>query len=238
MNFQEFEHKLNITGKTLSITRKNDVEPYCPIKSGCTISVLNNAMAGETIRLSEGVLSCPGAGRGFGFSDAPMEIPGGFGHFASYGAGEGFPPGLRLMRDPELAEQSASAQPKGVMKGFSIIEIKPFEESDSPDLVTVMANSSQLSALNLLFHFRRLGDDLTIFPTGSGCFSLFRLPFSRLDSNNPRAIIGNADISSRPHFGADTLFFTVPGTVFREMLSDADESFLATSSWEKIRQKM
>ncbi|MDR1621197.1 MAG: DUF169 domain-containing protein, partial [Synergistaceae bacterium] len=129
MDFREFARELGIVGKVLSITRKNGVKTYCPVTKGCALRVLNDAMAGETVCLSEDVVPCNGGKYGFGFSDASMRVPGGYGHFISYGAGEGFPAGMRLKCDPELAERDALAKPKGVMDGYSAIEIKPFEES-------------------------------------------------------------------------------------------------------------
>jgi muramoyltetrapeptide carboxypeptidase LdcA involved in peptidoglycan recycling len=104
--------------------------------------------------------------------------------------------------------------------------------------VTIAATPDSLSALNLLFHFRRLGDDLTFFPSGSGCASIFRLPFGELAKDNPRAVIGNADVSSRPFFDANTLFFTVAGEIFETMLQDTDKSFLAASAWKKLKERV
>ena len=238
MEFKKFAAELRITGKVLSITRTNGGQAYCPGNENCAFLALNYALQGEVIRLSEDTVRCFGGKGGFGFNDGGMAVPGGYGHFISHGAGEGSPPGMRLKQNPEIAEQGALLSPKGVMNGYSIIEIKPFEESDEPDIVTVLATPDQLSALNLLYHFQKIESDLTFFPTGSGCSSVFRLPFAELRSENPRAVIGNADISSRPGYPADSLFFTVPGEAFRQMLCDADESFLIARAWEKLKGRM
>jgi len=237
MDFIEFAAELGITGKVLSIKR-TDGEAYCPGSGNCTFLALNYAFRGETIRLSEETVRCFGGKGGFGFSDGPMQVPGGYGHFVSSGAGEGAPPGMRLKITPELAEQGALATPRDVMDGKSIIEIKPYEESDEPDLVTVLATPDQISALNLLFNFRKTENDATYFPAGSGCSSVFRMPFSELRKENPRAVIGNADVSSRPGFPADALFFTVSGDMFKQMLGDADESFLIASAWSKLKDRI
>jgi len=238
MEFVKFAAELGITGKVLSIKRTNGVQAYCPGTENCALLSLNNALKGETIRLSADAVRCFGGKSGFGFVDGPMNVPGGYGHFISYGAGEGAPPGMRLKQSPELAGQWALASPQDVMNGNSIIEIKPFEESDKPDLVTILSAPDQLSALNILFNFRKAEDDATYFPMGSGCSSVFRLPFAELRSESPRAVIGNADISSRIGFPADSFFFTVSGEAFRQMLDDADESFLAAHAWKKLKKRM
>ena len=237
MKYVLFAAELGLTGKVLSIKRKNGVQAYNPGTESCAFLALNHALQGETIRLSADTVRCFGGKGGFGFADGAMDVPGGYGHFLSYGAGEGAPPGMRLKQSPELAERGALASPQNVMDGYSVIEIKPFEESDGPDLVTALSTPDQLSALNLLFHFRKVEHDLTYFPAGSGCSSVFRLPFAELRSENPRAVIGNADVSSRPGFPADALFFTVSGDIFKQMLSDADESFLIAGAWKKLRSR-
>ena len=238
MNFIEFAAELGIAGKVLSITRTNGGSVFCPGSERCALLVLNNAFQGETIRLSAETIRCFGGKSGFGFVDGLMEVPGGYGHFISSGAGEGAPPGMHLKQSPELAEQGALASPQNVMNGKSVIEIKGFKESDEPDLVTILSTPDQLSALNLLFHFRKTENDLTYFPAGSGCASVFRLPFAELRSVNPRAVIGNADVSSRPGFPADSFFFTVSGEAFKQMLSDADESFLIAPAWKKLKERV
>jgi len=237
MNFLAFAKELNITGKVLSITRKKTGEAYNPIKEGCALRSLHYAFNGETIRLSEDTIACRGGKLGFGFSNE-MHVPGGYEHFVSYGAGEGFPPGMRLKRNPEIAGQGAVNTPNNVMDGYSLIEIKPFQESDEPELVAILANPDQLSALNMLFHFGKTDNDVTFFPAGSGCSTVFLLPFAELRKQEPRAVIGNADITVRNNFPADTLFFTVSGKAFQEMLQDADGSFLITPAWDKLKERL
>ena len=238
MNYREFADELGIAGKVLSIKRTNAGHVNCPGNERCTFLVLNRAFQGETVRLTAETVGCFGGKSGFGFVDGLMKVPGGYGNFISSGAGEGFPTGMRLKCTPQLAEHSALAAPQEVMEGFSVIEIKGYEDSDDPDLVTILSNPDQLSALNLLFHYSRQESDHTFFPNGSGCSSVFRLPFAELRSENPRAVIGNADISSRPGFAADTLFFTVSGEAFRQMLSDADESFITLPTWKKLKDRL
>ena len=145
---------------------------------------------------------------------------------------------MRLKRNPAIAGQGNTNTPKNVMDGYSHMEIKPFQESDEPELVTILVNADQLSALNMLFHFGRTDNDITFFPAGSGCSTIFLLPFAELRKKEPRAVIGNADITVRTNFEADTLFFTVSGKAFKEMLQDADESFLITPAWDKLKERL
>lgn len=238
MEFVQFAAELGIAGRVLAIRRVDEGQPINPCTENCAFLALNNALQGETVLLSEEMVRCFGGKGGFGFSDAAMDVPGGYGHFVSAGAGEGAPLGMRLKQSPELADLGALASPQGVMGGKSMIEIKPYSEPDASDLVTILATPDQLSALNLLFQYRKVESDAVFFPAGSGCSSVFRLPFAELGKEKPRAVIGNADVSSRPGFPADTLFFTVSGEAFQEMLHDAGESFLIAGAWKKLRERV
>lgn len=46
------------------------------------------------------------------------------------------------------------------------------------------------------------------------------------------------DVSARPYVKKDDLTFAMPMSKFRRMAEYMDESFLITSSWEKVRKRM
>lgn len=46
------------------------------------------------------------------------------------------------------------------------------------------------------------------------------------------------DVSARPCVASNELTFTVPWPKFLRMLDNADESFLLTGSWEKMRARI
>ncbi|MCL1802628.1 MAG: DUF169 domain-containing protein [Eubacteriaceae bacterium] len=236
MNFNEFAQELGIEGKAMSITRIHEAEPNAPYKEGCAFRSLKHAMEGEQICLSEEDIKCFGGKIGFGFSDGPMQVPGGYGSFVSYGAGEGFPAGMRLKKTPELAEQGSEDIPKSTMEGYKYIQIKPYEEGDSPDLVTICANPTQLSALTLLYGYRLPGNDNAVMLSGSACSSVFQMAFAEQKKDAPKAVIGNTDVSVRQNFDSGTFFFTVSGEAFANMLEDAGESFLIAAAWKRLKE--
>lgn len=238
MNFHDFTQLLKLQDKVLSITRTNTPELASEIKGGCTIKAINHALKGETIIFSPENAPCKGSATGFGFTDGLPPIPGGFGNFIAQGKGEGFPPGERLKCSPEIAEQMLLSQPQNVMEGFSTVELKPYEETDAADTVTILANADQLSALITLYNYRKSSYDKVIAPMSSGCASIFRIPFGELKNDEPRAVISNVDIFSRPHFDKDSFFFTVSNGDFVNMLNDADDSFLITKIWKNIENRI
>ncbi len=235
---RELAHELNLKNDFLSIKRLVSADGPAYAEKGCSLRLLQRALNGETLIFTQTNLSCRGAAAGFGFADGIPNMPGGFGHFIAQGRGEGFPPGERVKCSPELGEAMLLSQPQGVMDGFGSIRIKSYDPADEADTVTALVNMDQLSALIHVFCFRKVAYDSVFACMTSGCASVFRVPFGELRSASPRAVIGNVDVFSRPHFGADTAFFTVSGKDFEVMLADADESMLAAPIWKGVKARL
>ena len=207
-------------------------------EKGCTLELLGRAFLGETLYFSGDNVTCPGAAVNFGFKDGLPNIPGGFGHFVSHGRGEGFPPGERVKCSPEIGEKMLLGQPQDVMDGYNAIRVKRYEPEDDADTVTALVTADQLSTLIHIFCYRKAGYDNVIAPMVSGCASIFRIPLGELKREEPRAVIGNIDVFSRPHFAPETLFFTVSGRDFSQMLTDAGDSVLASKIWEGVEERL
>lgn len=238
MKYEELIKLLKLENKVISVTRINDTKAVDVKKGGCSLRVLKKVFDGENLIFNSDNMSCGGAKAGYGFSDEIPNIPGGFGNFISTGAGEGFPPGEKIKCSIPVAEQMLTKQPKDVMDGNTSILAKPYESNDTPDLVMILANPDQLSALIHLFNFRKADYDNVIMPMVSGCASLFRIPFGELKRENPRAIVGNVDIFSRPHFDKDRFFFIISAKDFENILIDADDSFLFAPIWNGIKKRL
>lgn len=236
--------ELNLPFPFVSITRKklSDQEigalPEFPVKSGCTMRALKDAFDGRGFVLTEERCSCRGARSGFGFYDGILDMPGGFELFLTCGAGAGYPPGERLKASPEVVRAMISSQPKEVLPPYNALEFKPFEGEDKPDLITVLVNADQLSVFATLYSYRSGTFDNVIMPMCSGCGSIFRIPMGEARTGNPRAVIGNSDINSRFFFDPPTLFFTVTGERFREMLADAEESFIFAPVFKGVKKRL
>ena len=237
-NSGELADALNMAHGFISIKRTSTDNPDVFTEKGCVLALLGRAFAGETLCFSGENLTCHGAAVNFGFRDGLPDIPGGFGYFLSHGRGEGFPPGERVKHSPEIGEGMLLGQPQDVMAGYNAICVKPHEPGDNADTVTALATPDQLSALIHMFCFRKTGYDDVIAPVVSGCASVFRIPFGELKRDEPRAVIGNIDVFSRPHFAPDTFFFTVPGKDFEQMLEDAENSVLSAQIWKKLEKRM
>lgn len=239
MEYKAFIQKLALEEKGIAITRIHAPKEVKKLNPGCALASMKQAMQGERIVITMSNSGCGGSHSGFGLCDDLPNIPGGFGHFLSYGRGEGFPPGERVKVDPETAEAMLKGLPQQVNGGFDGIEYCPYEMADAPDLVSFLVNPDQLSALIHIFCFKKSAYDNVIMPMTSGCASVVRIPLGEMEKGDEaRAVVGNVDIFSRPHFPKDTFFFTVPAYAFKEMLQNADESVLASPIWNGVKKRL
>lgn len=205
---------------------------------GCSLTALKAAANGETIYISADTPSCPGMKSGMGFTDRP-NMPGGIEYFLSCGRGEGFPKGERLKKTPEVAKSYYEGLPTGVMNKKYIV-FRPLEESnkDEAALVTFIVNPDQLSALVTLHAYESNILDTAYMPMSSGCSTIVRLPLAEMRQENPRAIIGLADIWARPLLGADKLAFTVSIMDYERMESYASDCFFQVETWKGVKERL
>lgn len=238
MSYIKLIDELKLNNRVFAVTRVKEeiIENIKPV--GCVYRGFNKLMEEETVYLSQQNIGCKGGLVGIGIKDGLPDTPGGIGYFISHGRGEGFPPGERLRCSPEVAEEMLLNQPIDVMDGFDAIKLEPYKEGTKCDTVTMLATPDQLSALVILFNFRKSGYDTVILPAVSGCSMIFRIPFAELKSENPRGVVGNTDIFSRPHLSKDLLTFTVSANDFKNMIEDIEESFVNAKIWNGIKKRL
>ena len=236
---KDLENELNLKYKTIGVRLANACDDDCKQDfKHCVLEALNLVTHGEKIVIHIDNLKCNGAKTGCGFVDGVPNIVGGFGNFISNGAGEGFPSGERLKASPRIAEAMITSQHQNVLDGNEYLILKPYEEDDEADIVIFFVNADQLSALTFLFNYEKGGFDTIIAPAVSGCASVFRIPVGESKFLAPRAVIGNLDIFSRPHFDADVVSFAVSHSDYLNMLKNADECFFRTNAWAKIKSRL
>lgn len=239
MDYRDFTGRLKLDGRVVGITRGTPPAPPPKLSEACTLAALNRALQGETVWVTMDNGVCHGSATGMGLTDEAPPVPGGFGYFLSCGRGAGFPVGERVKLTPELGEAMLQNQPKDVMGGHSAVRLAPYETGGEYDTVTVLANPDQLSVLVTLFTMDTAAYDNVILPMSSGCASVFRIPFGELKRGSAaRAVVGNVDVFSRPHFPQDTFFFTVPAAAFARMLRQAEQSILVAPVWRGVEKRL
>jgi uncharacterized protein (DUF169 family) len=212
--------------------------------SGCVAAMLRTAARGRTVVFDRKTSGCPGGGTGLGFGNCYTGFPierllstGGKAELASgrtYDMGEG----ERFFESPEAAARWAEALPYREVPTEYIV-CRPLDqvaEEEAVSLVLMLVNPDQLSALVTLAGFRRGTIDATVSLWGAACQSIL-FAHAQAESDNPRGVIGFFDISQRSRIEKEFLSYTMPYSLYLEMESSVDDSFLGTTIWDKLRKR-
>jgi uncharacterized protein (DUF169 family) len=235
-------------------------------KWGCVLWLLAGAANGKIAVFDEKTYGCWGAGVGLGFGNQYLNFPGGvecFCRFLSDGNDkwdkgqavakqleahvgkeflEEFQHGEGYMKNPELAEDFVENMPITEIPAKYVI-FKPLIDIDpaneQPQLIVLLANPEQLSALIVLSNYYRKGNENTISPFAAACQQIGIFPYYEAKSDNPRAVIGLTDISARNNLkkllDRNILSFAAPYKMFMEMEDNVEGSFLQRHTWKSLQ---
>ncbi len=221
---------------------------------GCVISMLNVAAKGRMVVFDRQTYGCIGGGAGLGFGNTYVNFPGGIEYFLSTGnkvfceseigkKAVVYSPrlvqGEKYKKTPEHAKSFIDALPYYDVPNEFVV-FKPIEKllpEDKPEVIIFLVNPDQLSGLVVLANYARHGSENVTVPWGAGCHSICIIPFNEGKSPNPRGVIGLMDISARKHIEKDILSFSVPYSLYLEMESNVEASFLTTDQWLTISER-
>jgi hypothetical protein len=228
--------------------------------------LLMDAFRNESvIAYSPETVHCPGSAQAFGFPESAfLNYPGGPFSMARLLTSQGnkdcqegrlaieelrqagaskdvmeeFSNGEGFKKNLDLTLQTYGSMPR-VPENQGYVIIKPLKLLENPpELVIFLADALALSALMFLANYARPDALNVIFPFSSGCWSISGFPFTEIDSPQPRAVVGLADISARVAMkrllGKNYLSFTMPWKLYTEMEENAEESFLTRPAWGQL----
>lgn len=205
-----------------------------PRDRGCFIAALGRARGGETVYFTKETVGCPGGGYYLGFCEARPEID----YFVSTGI-PGQLEGERYKQSPELVrafrEQHRPPPAPAPYAVFSPVSCLP--ENQMPLVIICFAAPDELAGLVGLAGYGRAADAV-IVPFGSGCSTMVSQPLLEAQHSPPRACLGLFDPSARPCVAAEDLSFAAPLALWQEMLGNAEESFLSTPTWARLRKRI
>ncbi len=148
--------------------------------------------------------------------------------------------GERYAPTPEAAESFFKAvDPLPAPRRYCVIEpVDRFSEEDPPEAVVFFARPEAMSGLFYLVFFLTGDIDGVRTPFGPGCSYLVTWPLRYLAEGRRCAVMGGLDPSCRKFLKTDEMTFTVPWSLYREMLDRWPGSFLTTKTWETMRRKI
>lgn len=237
MSYSELISELKLENRIFAVSRVNSDDPTV-LKGRCMMPLLQQVFRGEEVIFAENSCGCAGYKSNSGFTNEKPAIPGGCEYFLSYGR-EGFMPGERMKQSPEIAGAFFDKYPRDVMQGHNAFKVTPYSEDTAAEVVWMFADPDQLSALLLLYSFRRTDPAGGVFAsTAAGCGTLFSIPFAELKKDAPRGMLGMFDIAARPFIDKNLILFAVPAKDFRQMLDDTAECFFHGTMWAAIKKRI
>lgn len=214
---------------------------------GCVASTLLAVAKGRTAVFDRQTFGCPGGGTGLGFGDqyeqcglaidallstGDAEIAAQMQRSTRMGEGE------RFFKTPELVRAWLGAMPITDVPAEFVV-LKPFEQvtaEDEPALVVFLVNADQLSALVVMSDYARGSSESVVARFGGACQSIL-LGYAEAQRDEPRGIIGFFDIAQRSHVSRETLSFTAPWALYREMEANVAGSFLEMEDWRELQER-
>lgn len=207
-----------------------------PKGHSCIICELAIVRKGTPLAWNAHTLACGGASRYLGYTETMRPD---FEYFLSTGI-PGKMKGERYIRNPEMVREIMHKMRCFPAKGKFIVfkrydQLTPEEE---PLAIIFFAKPDVISGLFTLANFDQPQGNGVISPFGSGCASIVYHAIQENKKKNPKAILGMFDPSARACVPNDILTFSIPIKKFKKMVSYMEESFLITSTWDKIKNRL
>ena len=100
------------------------------------------------------------------------------------------------------------------------------------EVVAFLVDPMRLSVLQQLAAFSKTTPGpAAIMPYGHACQQVYAIPRGEGESDDPHAIIGMTDMYARRFADRDKLSFAIPYKLYKRMVDDIDDSFLAKEKY-------
>jgi uncharacterized protein (DUF169 family) len=179
---------------------------------------------------------CPGGAFWFGFNKPQVET---VIHFVSSGIPNRME-GEHYCDSPDALRQIFEyVDPRPAPNKYCVAKpISRFAEEEAPELAAFFTRPESLSGLHQLAAFVTTDPEVVVSPWSAACGSLVVWPLHYLLKGKNKAVIGGWDPSARKFFKTDELSFTVPFSMFMDMVNRYHESFLTKKTWATVRKKI
>ena len=200
----------------------------------CLVGLTALVRKGHTAALSRERFGCGGGGYYLGFC---QQRPG-IAEFVSKGI-PGQMEGEHYKKSPDLVRYHLAEHPVPPAPAeYAVFKpVSALTPDEQPLVIIYFGVPDELAGLVGLAGYGR-EEDAVICPFGSGCSGIVTRPLEEAKGEQPRAVLGMFDPSARPFIGGDELSFAACLALWEEMLGNAEESFLQTKTWAKVRKRI
>ncbi|MCT4645454.1 MAG: DUF169 domain-containing protein [Carboxylicivirga sp.] len=196
----------------------------------CIFAQLNKARKGQARAFNASNIDCFGGIGTLGF--APVKL---------YENMINFLTKVECFKKSEKeVRQMMEENPPQLVKSKYLI-FKPFDQlqdDDKPQVISFFAEPDVISALHALAHYEKAEPNSVLSPFGSGCDTLVGFAMREIANKTYRPIMGGFDPAMRKCVKKNILTISIPYERFKEMIYNADTSFLNTYIWEKLKNRL
>jgi uncharacterized protein (DUF169 family) len=221
-------------GVIMAHERPKDALFFKKTGQGCIASLIFSAAKGKTVCIDKGSTGYPCSAFYLGYNDW---IFNGIEYFLSHSP---VPIGReceRFVKSPTLAKVFVESYvPVEFTKASYVFKpLTGFNKEEKPEIIIFFANPDQISALVFLIQYSHPTDfNRIITGFASACMAMVTLPMQYARQNEEKTFLGLHDIAVRPSFPENLMTLSMPYSVYEEIISIADESFLITENWNKL----
>jgi len=179
---------------------------------------------------------CPGGAFWLGFNKPQAET---IIHFVSTGVPDRME-GEHYCDSPDALRRIFEyVDPRPAPRKYCVVKpIGGFSPDEEPELVLFFARPESLSGLHQLAAFVTNDPEVVVSPWSAACGSAVVWPLHYLSRGKNKAVVGGWDPSARKFFKTDELSFTVPLSIFSDMIARYPESFLKKKTWATVQKKI
>jgi uncharacterized protein (DUF169 family) len=152
----------------------------------------------------------------------------------------GWSEGERYCESPEALERIFEIiDPVPARAKYCVVKpVTMLQAGDDPEVVMFFARPETLCGLHQLACFVTNDPEVVASPWAAACGGIVTWPRTYQAQGRSKAVIGGWDPSARKFLKTDELSFTVPWSMFRDMLERYGESFLTAHTWQTTRKKI
>jgi uncharacterized protein (DUF169 family) len=201
---------------------------------GCIASLIFSASKGKTVSIGKSSTGYPCSAFYLGYNEWIFD---GIEYFLSHSP---LPIGReceRFVKTPSQAKEFVESYvPNKFTEGTYVFRpVNEYSDHNKPEIVIFYANPDQLSALVFLVQYSHpLDFNRIVTGFASACMAMVTLPMQYARRNEDKAFWGLHDIAVRPSFPKNIMTLSMPISMYEEIISITDESFLKTENWKKL----